>query len=147
MPQERYRRNLPHWRGDDVIYFVTWRLSPAKPELAPAERDVVADAIAHFDRRRYELAAYVVMNDHVHVLVRPMAGYPLQDVVHSWKSYSANRLQRAHRRTGAVWEEEYFDRIVRGEKEFRQTIEYILFNPWKRWPELQEYRWVWASEE
>ena len=76
-----------------------------------------------------------------------MAGYPLQDVVHSWKSYSANRLQRAHRRIGAVWEEEYFDRIVRGEKEFKQTIEYILFNPWKRWPELQEYRWVWASEE
>jgi REP element-mobilizing transposase RayT len=147
MPQYLYRRNLPHWREDDVVYFVTWRLSPEQRELAPTEREVVAEALRHFDRRHYELAAYVVMNDHVHVLVRPMAGHELEDLVHSWKSYSANRLLRAHQRIGVVWQDEYFDRIVRDEKEFEQKFEHILYNPWKRWSELPEYPWVWASEE
>src|SRR6202521_5450697 len=98
MPPYRYRRNLPHWREDDVIYFVTWRLAHAQAELAPDERDLVAGAIKHFDRRRYELVAYVVMNDHVHVLVRLMAGHSLEDVVRSWKSYCANRLMRENQR-------------------------------------------------
>ena len=147
MPEYRYRRNLPHWRDDDVVYFVTWRLAPVQVELAPAEREMVAVAIRHFDRRRYELAAYVVMNDHVHVIVRPMAGFALEDLVHSWKSYSANRLLRAHYRVGVVWQDEYFDRIVRDENEFRQKFEYILSNPWKRRPEVLDYPWVWGSEE
>ena len=87
------------------------------------------------------------MNDHVHVLVRPIAGFALEDLVHSWKSYSANHLLRAHHRVGVVWQDEYFDRIVRDEKEFRQKFEYILCNPWKRWPEVEEYTWVWGTEE
>ena len=41
MPEYRYRRNLPHWRDDHVIYFVTWRLSSNQPELAPTERGLV----------------------------------------------------------------------------------------------------------
>ena len=96
MAEYLYRRNLPHWREDDVVYFVTWRLSAGLAELAPEEREVVVDTLRHFDRIRYELAAYVVMNDHVHVLVRANAGHALKELVHSWKSFSANRLQRRH---------------------------------------------------
>jgi REP element-mobilizing transposase RayT len=125
----------------------TWRLSPNQPELAPVERDQVADALMHFDRQRYELAAYVVMNDHVHVLVRPIADYALEAVVHSWKSYTASQLLRAHKRVGLIWQDEYFDRIVRNADEFKQKFEYILFNPWKRWPQIREYQWVWSSSD
>ncbi|MNL82443.1 hypothetical protein D3C87_2098270 [compost metagenome] len=45
-------------------------------------------------------------------------------------------------REGAVWQREYFDRIVRHEVEFSQTMAYILNNPFKRWPGLEMYRWV-----
>jgi REP element-mobilizing transposase RayT len=137
-----YRRKLPHWRLHGAIYFVTWRLHTSQPELAAEARAVVFDAIRHFNEDRYVLFAYVVMNDHVHVLVKPRNNYPLYTIMHSWKSFTAHQLQRQFGRQGAVWQEEYFDRIVRDEDELLQKAQYILNNPRKRWPQFGEYPWV-----
>ncbi len=65
----RFTRRLPHWRQDGSTYFVTWRVRPDQPKLTDNERSVVCQAICHFDRQRYELAAFVVMDDHVHVML------------------------------------------------------------------------------
>src|SRR5438067_1612913 len=65
------RRRLPHLRAFGATYFVTWRLAHGQPDLTHAERAIVAAAIRHFDGTRYALAAFVVMNDHVHVVVHP----------------------------------------------------------------------------
>ncbi|MGO9395900.1 MAG: transposase, partial [Desulfobaccales bacterium] len=114
---EIYRRRLPHWRLTESIYFITWRLHPSQNELNPEERNIIIEAFKHFDDDRYDLFAYVVMLDHVHALVRPGEKYTLSQLVHSWKSFSANRLQRQFNRRKCVWQDEYFDRIVRDDDE------------------------------
>ncbi len=48
-------------------------------------------------------------------------------------------------RFGRVWQEEYFDRVVRDEAELVEKAQYILDNPRKRWPEGRDYLWVWAG--
>ena len=78
-----YRRKLPHWRVDDVTYFVTWRLASGQHELDTWERDLVVNAMKRFDGERYQLVAYVVMDDHVHALITPLTTYRLQDILHS----------------------------------------------------------------
>jgi REP element-mobilizing transposase RayT len=83
MAELLYRRKLPHWRQDQVTYFVTWRLAPEQWKLDSNERDLVLTAIRKFDGRRYELADYVVIDDHVHVLLAPLAHYELQGILHS----------------------------------------------------------------
>ena len=90
--------------------------------------------------------AYVVMNDHVHVLVQPCGDNLLEAITHSWKSFTANRAQRSHNRKGRVWQDESFDRIVRDEAEFYQKLYYMLNNPFKRWPELTDYSWMGVHE-
>src|SRR6266851_8426750 len=60
-----YRRKLPHWRQDQVTYFVTWRLAQGREELDASERELVVAAIKSFYGQRYQLAGYVVMDDHV----------------------------------------------------------------------------------
>jgi len=142
-----YRRKLPHWRVDDVTYFVTWRLASGQHELDSGERDLVVNAMKRFDGERYQLVAYVVMDDHAHALITPLTTYRLQDILHSWKSFTAHQMQRGHKRFGLVWQHEYFDRIVRDEKELLQKLDYLLRNPWKRWPSLEGYTWVWPIEE
>ena len=87
------------------------------------------------------------MNDHVHALVEPAAPRELEQIVHSWKSYTANRIQRVSRREGKIWQAEYFDRLIRGEEEFEEKRNYILANPAKRWPDVVNYEWVWYSAE
>ena len=137
-----YKGTLPHWRMDGSTYFVTWRLAASQVPLRGEEKTLVADAIIHFSRVRYDVVAYVIMDDHVHVLVTPAEGISLQGIVHNWKSFTANRLQRNFARLGKIWQGEYFDRIVRDEHELMEKINYILNNPVKRWPELAEYKWV-----
>jgi REP element-mobilizing transposase RayT len=139
-----YRRNLPHVRAEHATYFVTWRLFTTQPDLTPAERSLVAGVLRHFDGQRFALHSFVVMNNHVHLLVRPFEGHELQTIVHSWKSFSAHRLQTTGRK-GRIWLDEYFDRVVRDADELDEKARYIAGNPWKRWPELAGYEWLWQA--
>jgi len=138
----RYQRDLPHWRLTGATYFVTWRLASGQVELSELERYLVARAILHFDTVRYEMFAWVVMNDHVHVLLKPSGQNELRQILHSWKSFTARSFQRDQGRTGRVWQSESFDRIIRDEEELLKTAHYILGKPAKRWPERMSYEWV-----
>ena len=137
-----YRRRLPHWRLPGATYFVTWRLHRRQRSLEPFERTLVEAALRHFAGERYALSGYVVMNDHVHVLVRPASGYELQSILHSWKSFSARVLRLAGGRQGPIWQDESYDHTVRGEVAFRIKARYIRNNPVNRWPGLNRYPWV-----
>ncbi len=125
-----------------ATYFVTWRLHPGQADLTPDERTVVFRAIEHFNGDRYDLSAYVVMNDHVHVLFTPTSSHRVEDLVRAWKSFTANLLQRTTGRAGRVWQDEYFDRVIRDEDELFDKAKYIVDNPWKRWPDIADYAWV-----
>src|SRR5436309_9880987 len=140
------RRKLPHWKYDNSIYFVTWRINKNQPKLRGEERELITRALKHFDLQRYSLFCFVVMDDHVHVLVRPHKEQPLAKILHSWKSYTAHKLQRDFVRKGSIWQDEYFDKIIRNEQEFYSVAKYILNNPWKRW-KVEQYSWAWYKGE
>ncbi len=139
-----YRRNLPHLRGAEAIYFVTWRRHSIKADLSEKERGDVAKTLRWFEGTRYRLHGYVVMNDHVHVMVEPVDDWQLKGILHSWKSFTANKFQRFYGCRGAIWQDEYFDRLIRNEAEYREKRNYILNNPYTRWPDIDAYPWVWA---
>jgi REP element-mobilizing transposase RayT len=136
-----FRRNLPHLRRAGATYFLTWSLADRRSGLSPTERDTVFNAIKHFDGSRYELLAVVVMDDHVHVLVRPFPGEPLSKIVHSWKSFSSHVLVKAGR-AAPVWLDEYRDSIVRDPEHLAHAARYIVKNPVQKWPETTRYPWV-----
>lgn len=140
-----YRRCLPHWRMESACYFVTWRLRQEQPELQPAERGLVFGALRFYHGTKYVLHAAVVMNDHVHALVTPLGAHRLEQIVRAWKSFTSRKMARGLRSPGGTWLPEYFDRIVRDEAELAEKMSYIQNNPRKRWPEIEEYLWVWVS--
>ncbi|MHB9072536.1 MAG: transposase [Desulfobaccales bacterium] len=104
-------------------------------------------ALKYFNDSRYELYACVAMNDHVHVLVKPLGKHRLHELAQSWKSFTAHKFGRDYGRKVPIWREEYFDRIIRDENEFLEKAQYIINNPLKRWPELEEYPWVWVRQD
>ena len=101
---------------------------------------IVEGAWLHFDGERYDLIAYVVMPNHVHVLLKVYDGVELAKMVKSWKSYSARRINEIIKDAGlktsapgkknlvSLWQRGYWDRFVRDEEHFYQTIEYIRKN-------------------
>jgi predicted solute-binding protein/REP element-mobilizing transposase RayT len=92
---------------------------------------IVANALRFFDGQRYHLDAFVVMPNHVHALVQPLAGFRLSEIIHSWKSYAARQINKVFRRSGTVWMQESFDRIVRDWDALLRCRAYIARNPEK----------------
>jgi superfamily II DNA or RNA helicase/REP element-mobilizing transposase RayT len=98
-----------------------------RPEVA----DIVEDSLRHFDGERYQLGAYVVMPNHVHVLVKPLGGMKLEQLLHSWKSFTSSRINQHIDRSGPLWQEEYFDHLVRTGVHLQKYSDYIWENPEK----------------
>jgi valyl-tRNA synthetase len=91
----------------------------------------VGGALKFFDGQRYELGAWVVMPNHVHALVAPKEGHDLGAILHSWKSFTANRINEQLHRSGPLWQHESYDHIVRNEAALLRIEEYIERNPEK----------------
>lgn len=106
-----------------------------QPEL----RQIVTGALAFFDGQRYELGDWVVMPNHVHVLFRPLHNHHLPDIIHSWKSFTAKAINKRTGKTGILWQEDYWDRLVRNERHLEACRRYIAENPAKAG--LSENEW------
>jgi REP element-mobilizing transposase RayT len=109
-----------------------------RPEIA----SIAADALGHFDNKKYRLFAWCVMPNHVHVVVRLLPGNKLADVVHSWKSFTAKRANELLGRSGSFWQREYYDHLIRDEQELERAIRYVGANPAKAG--LRDWKWVWG---
>jgi REP element-mobilizing transposase RayT len=97
----------------------------------PAIAEVVRSALRYFDEKRYLLDEFVLMPNHVHVLVKPLPGYDLSSILHSWKSFTAKAINQVIGGTGAVWQDESYDHIVRSEDQLNFYRRYIRENPAK----------------
>jgi REP element-mobilizing transposase RayT len=113
----------------------------------PKAKSIVEEALAYFNGNRYALDEFIVMPNHVHVLVAPLAEHELSDILHAWKSFTARAILkevpeagslfslRAKRRDGAstlayrVWQKESFDHIVRSPAQLDRIRRYIRDNP------------------
>ncbi len=106
----------------------------------PRAARVVAEALKQFAGLRYELYAWCVMPNHVHVAFRPLGDWRLATIVHSWKSFTAKKLIRLLRLKPPFWQREYFDHVVRDGKEFARIVRYVAENPARGG--LKNWRWV-----
>ncbi len=98
-----------------------------KPEVAK----LVADSFRKFDGDRYDLGEWVIMPNHVHLLVTPKAGCKLKEILHSWKSFTAHEICKLNGMDGQVWQHESYDHIVRSPEQLVHFENYIHANPEK----------------
>ncbi len=92
---------------------------------------VIRDALLHFHGERYLLDDFVIMPNHVHLLVKPLGDHSLSEILRSWKSFTAKTINQQAGREGALWMVESFDTIVRDHEHLAAAREYIARNPEK----------------
>ena len=136
------------------------------PNVAP----MLVRALQFFDGQRYDLHAWCVMPNHVHVVftvagivapassrqlaprsrqdggaTRSVRMTPLAAILHSWKSYTANEANKILRRNGEFWQREYYDHFIRDDRDLDRCVAYTVQNPvksglCKRWED-----WPWSG--
>jgi REP element-mobilizing transposase RayT len=117
----------------DAGYGACWM---QRPEIAK----LVADALRFFDGKRYDILAWCVMPNHVHVVLQTKPGETLDGICGSWKSCTALEANRILGREGRFWYRDYFDRLIRDDRDLENTISYVLNNPSKAG--LTDWPWV-----
>lgn len=94
-------------------------------------RQMVSDALVFFEGTRQAMHAFVLMPNHVHLLVTSSPGWSLDKLTQSWKGFTAREINGHLGRAGALWQQESFDRIVRTPEHFERIVRYIWNNPTK----------------
>lgn len=97
----------------------------------PALAQIVGEALHHFNGERFDLDSFVVMPNHVHVLVQFLDGVTLSQQTDSWLRYSASQINQRLNRKGKFWQSEPFDHLVRSAEQFAYLQGYIRDNPIK----------------
>jgi REP element-mobilizing transposase RayT len=129
------QRVADFWTADGAKFVAFDRVLDARatgPQwlIEPAIARTVIDAFgAGQHKGLYELGSWVVMPNHVHVLLCPAVDLPR--VVRGIKVASAKEANRLLNRTGSFWSRDYFERWVRDSKEERRIVRYIENNPVK----------------
>ena len=96
-----------------------------------ANASIVASSFHHFDQTRYLLHAWVIMPNHVHLLLSLGKSIDLGETVASWKRFTATKINRLDFSLGPVWQKDYFDRLIRDWDHFMNVARYIRRNPIK----------------
>jgi len=106
---------------------------------------MVQDSLRHFDSERYLLSAWVIMPNHVHLLLTPFGSWSLSRIIKDMKSFTSREANKLLGRRGQFWMEDYFDRYIRDAKHFASAVAYIENNPVKAGLVKKPGKWMFGS--
>ena len=113
----------PHFRIDGAIYFVTTRIKEKGAILGTDERTIIQQTIFELEEEGwFTLFAYVIMPDHLHILIKPANGQIAQ-TMKLVKGRSSRKINQ-----GILWQKGYFDFTVLSEAKFKEKVNYIHNN-------------------
>jgi len=95
----------------------------------PCAAEAVRSTLEHDNGRRYELHAWTVMPNHVHVVVRCLPDEKMKHIVDVWKSVSAHAIVKAVGCSAPVWMADHYSRIIRTSEEYGKQMRYVWTNP------------------
>ena len=84
----------------------------------PEFRQIVAQSLLHFDGVRYRMGAFVVMPNHVHLIVCLLGDTEIEAQCTSWKRFTARQINQELGTSGRFWQEESFDHLIRSPEQF-----------------------------
>jgi len=93
---------------------------------------------------RYEIGPFVIMANHVHMLVRTSGDMSTEmKWIKGASARAANLL--LHATVSPFWQRESYDRLVRSQEEFERISRYIEWNPVKAGLTDSPEKWRWSS--
>ena len=128
-----YRRRLEQWLDAGHGSCTLREATPAR---------IVQSSLLHFAGLRYELHAWCIMPNHVHVLMHTLDQFTIGQIEHSWRSYTSHEINKANIRVGQLWQRDVWDR---DHDHYRRAIDYIELNPVKACLCTVKENWLWSS--
>ncbi len=107
----------------------------------PIVAEIIKESIHYRDGQKYDLYAYCIMSNHVHMVFQHSENEPIEKhkqslppitkILQNLKSYTGLQANRVLDREGAFWHEESYDHLIRNNSELENIIRYTINNPVK----------------
>ena len=121
--------------------------------LPEPARDTVFNCCLKLHTVQIDLISLVVMPTHVHMIFTPLRNgegwlWSLPQILRLAKGRSAHAINRLLHRTGPVWQDEFFDHVLRSNESLAEKVEYICQNPVRAGlvNHCSDYRWLWVRD-
>mgnify|MGYP003592633000 CR=1 FL=1 len=134
----------------DPVYFIT--STTLKRQRILANDSIAAILVREFEdaraRHRWAIGSYVVMPDHVHFFCMPgPQAVPLSRFMGSWKEWTAKALSRKLSIPAPIWQERFFDHLMRSDESYAEKWEYVRDNPVRAGLAAEAESWPWQGHE
>lgn len=108
---------------------------------------IMKDILYFNHGKKYDLISWCIMPNHIHALIAPYQSVSLSEIIHGWKSFSTNAINKylGHSKGAKLWMQEYFDRYIRDDRHFNNVVNYIHNNPVKAGLVEEPGQWRWSS--
>ncbi len=117
---------------DDPVYFVTTNTKKRQKILnTPAIHKILREEWeGALERHGWAIGSYVVMPDHVHFFCKPThEAVKLSKMMQQWKQWTSKRIKDELQLTGSIWQEEFFDHVLRSHESYSEKWNYVEQNP------------------
>lgn len=137
--------NIRRHFQEGSIFFLTHVTADRRPLLV-ANYDLWESALRRTHTGRdFNLLAWVVLPDHVHMVIEP-GGHDLSELMRKLKlSFSGQYRHRFGVTSGRVWQNRFWDHIIRDQNDLNRHIDYIHYNPVKHGQFASPFDWPFSS--
>ena len=141
----------PHIQRDNRPIFITFT-TDRRWKLPADARTIVLECCLKENGSKFDLHTVVIMPDHAHLLLSPLRdlegyNFSLPQIMHAIKGGSARKINVLLGRSGPVWQEEFFDHVLRSSDSLAEKVDYICRNPVRAGLVRSEgeYPWLWRG--
>jgi putative transposase len=140
-------KNLERYYGRQDLHFITFSCYRRLPFLRTSRnRDVLVAALGDLrERYGFLLVGYVVMPEHVHLLISETPARTPSSILMVLKHRVATDLKGARRNYPQFWQRRFYDFNVHSAQKIREKLNYMHANPIKRKLVKMPGDWLWSS--
>lgn len=145
----KHLRRLNRVWIDWPIYFITTCTFKRRAILASKEaaQVLVDEWQSARDRHGWAIGRYVIMPDHVHFFCSgELDAKALPTFMQAWKQWTSKRMARELNLFGTIWQEEFFDHVLRSSESYSQKWDYVKENPVRAHLVKKFDEWPWQGE-
>jgi putative transposase len=120
-----------HRTAQGTSYFITTKCWESRAIFQITENaEILIEALFHYrDRKAYALHEFVVMPDHLHLLLTPSSSTSLEKSMQLIKGGSSYRIRKARKQKMEIWQVGFHDWTIRHSTDWQNKVEYIHTNP------------------
>ena len=126
-----------HIHPENYHFYITQCALPRNRNILISVAPLLVASIRHYHKIcRWFCQAYIIMPDHIHLLVSPFPDKSLGDLMKNWKSYTAKKY-------GIQWQKDFFEHRLRSDESTAEKAYYMELNPLRAKLVNNAKEWKW----